>query len=118
MLQEVILNSIARRDEEGNAQNIFMVGDVKQSIYSFRFAQPELFLQKLEDYHLDRSPRKIFLQKNYRSRAEILTGVNEIFEYLMRKECGGVEYSGEQALVPGGATPEPEPGMEDFYPKI
>ena len=118
MLQEVILNSIARRDEEGNAQNIFMVGDVKQSIYSFRFAQPELFLQKLEDYHLDRNPRKIFLQKNYRSRAEILTGVNEIFEYLMRKECGGVEYSGEQALVPGGATPEPDPGMEDFYPKI
>lgn len=46
MLQEVILNSIARRDEEGTAQNIFMVGDVKQSIYSFRFAQPRAFPAK------------------------------------------------------------------------
>lgn len=118
MLQEVILNSFARRDEEGRAENIFMVGDVKQSIYRFRFAQPELFLQKLEDYHTDRVPRKIFLQKNYRSRAEVLTGINEIFESLMRRECGGVEYSREQSLIPGGDTPDPDPGMEDFYPKI
>lgn len=88
-IQEDILQGISRQ-----SGNIFMVGDVKQSIYGFRNACPELFSEKLNDpgFH------KIYLQENYRSRKEIVDGVNEIFGAIMTPELGGVAYDENQKL--------------------
>ena len=70
-----------------------MVGDVKQSIYKFRLARPEIFMQKLAQYrHLDNKTERIDLDSNFRSRAEVLNSVNDVFGRLMRSEIGGVEY--------------------------
>ncbi len=92
-MQENILNSVARKDENGNIYNIFMVGDVKQSIYRFRQARPQLFLSK-EDKYLsdDLCGTILYLNMNYRSSKEILDGVNFIFDKVMRKDFGGIEY--------------------------
>ena len=117
-IQERILNSIAKKDVDGQTENIFMVGDVKQSIYGFRYARPQLFMQKLKDYHEHSAPKKVFLQKNYRSRSEILEAVNSIFESLMQEACGGIEYSAEQALRAGRPAPESEADMEEFRPEL
>lgn len=117
-IQERILNSVAKRDGQGAICNVFMVGDVKQSIYGFRYACPELFLYKLEEYRTDGAPRKIFLQKNYRSRGEILAGVNAVFKSLMNRESGEIEYTAQQALQAGRSYPEAAGGMEDFRPRL
>ncbi len=116
LVQEELLNAVARRDEEGEPCNIFMVGDVKQSIYSFRAADPSLFTEKLERYHTDASPRKIFLTRNYRSRETILKAVNTVFEEIMHKDLSGVDYDADQALVPGKTFPEAPEGTENFRP--
>ena len=92
-LQEEILNSVARRDDEGRACNIFMVGDVKQSIYRFRLAKPKLFMDKSENYaREDGDGILLNLNTNYRSGKEILDATNFIFSMLMTKELGGIEY--------------------------
>ena len=92
-LQEEILNSVARRDSEGRACNIFMVGDVKQSIYRFRLAKPKLFMEKSENYAKEDGDGILLnLNTNYRSRKEILDATNFIFGMLMTKELGGIEY--------------------------
>ncbi|MBQ1327963.1 MAG: UvrD-helicase domain-containing protein [Eubacterium sp.] len=92
-MQENILNSVARKDENGNLYNIFMVGDVKQSIYRFRQARPQLFLSKENTYLSNEIMGTIlYLNMNYRSSKEILDGVNFIFEKVMRKDFGGIEY--------------------------
>ena len=76
-----------------------MVGDVKQSIYRFRQAKPELFLEKYSSYSKDEGKnRKIQLYKNFRSRFEVITGVNFIFKELMSKVVGELEYIDEEAL--------------------
>ena len=100
-VQELILSSIARRGAAGGTSNIFMVGDVKQSIYGFRQARPELFLEKYEAYHETGLPRKITLQQNFRSRREILEGVNFIFGALMCRESAQMEYTEREALYAG-----------------
>ena len=85
LIQEYILTSVSR----GN--NIFMVGDVKQSIYRFRQAMPELFLDKYKNYSLDTANEKglkIQLFKNFRSRENVLDFTNLIFESLMSEELG------------------------------
>jgi len=108
MVQEVIIHMISRQDAE--APNVFMVGDVKQSIYRFRQARPELFMDKYHTYSEkpgDKN-RKIKLNKNFRSRHEIIHGVNHIFKQIMSSNVGEVDYTDEEALNPGAQFEEPE----------
>ncbi len=107
MVQELILTSISKKAL--GAHNLFMVGDVKQSIYRFRQARPELFMEKQESYTLeDGTSQRINLSRNFRSRAEVLDTVNYIFERIMKKELGNVSYDQEAALYLGASMPEPE----------
>ncbi|MDE7222658.1 MAG: UvrD-helicase domain-containing protein, partial [Acetatifactor sp.] len=93
-------------EEEGH-YNRFMVGDVKQSIYKFRLARPELFLEKYETYtQEDGSRQRIDLSRNFRSRKEVLTAVNGIFANLMSRDKGGIEYDSHAALHAGASYPE------------
>ena len=95
LVQEYILTSVSR----GN--NIFMVGDVKQSIYKFRQARPELFLEKYKTYSLDEANTKglkIQLFKNFRSRENILDFTNTIFANIMSEALGEIDYSEEEYL--------------------
>ena len=96
LVQESILTSIS------NGKNIFMVGDVKQSIYKFRQARPELFLDKYEKYVVEDSSEakgnKIQLFKNFRSRENILDTTNLIFKDIMSKKLGDIDYTEEEYL--------------------
>ncbi len=95
LVQEYILTSVSR----GN--NIFMVGDVKQSIYKFRQARPKLFLDKYDSYKLEPANgenRKIQLFKNFRSRSNILDFTNLVFEDIMSRELGNIEYNQDEYL--------------------
>ena len=84
-----------------------MVGDVKQSIYKFRQANPELFLEKYINYReFEDSNRKIMLYKNFRSREEIINGVNYIFKTLMSNTVGELEYDEKEALNLGASYGE------------
>lgn len=97
-VQELILTSISRND----TPNLFMVGDVKQSIYRFRLARPELFMEKYASYTKEESAhQKIELHQNFRSRKSVLDSVNYFFYQLMHKSVGNVEYDKEAALYPG-----------------
>ena len=108
LVQEKILTSISR----GN--NIFMVGDVKQSIYKFRQARPELFLEKYSTYALKSEQNveskgiKIQLFKNFRSRRNVLEVTNQIFENIMSEKLGNVEYNNEEYLNYGADYPKLE----------
>ena len=98
-VQELILTSISRTDPP----NLFMVGDVKQSIYRFRLARPEHFMvKKYETYTKEESEhQKIELHQNFRSRKSVLDSVNFFFYQLMHKAVGNVEYDKDAALYPG-----------------
>lgn len=112
-VQETLLCSISR--EERGENNIFMVGDVKQSIYRFRLARPELFMKKYDSYLLEESTtQRIDLHKNFRSRAEVLACTNDIFYKIMARSLGNVEYDAEAALYPGASYPV----SADFTPEI
>ena len=112
-VQETLLRSISR--EERGENNIFMVGDVKQSIYRFRLARPELFMKKYDSYSLEESTtQRIDLHKNFRSREEVLTCTNDIFYKIMARSLGNVEYDAEAALYPGASYPV----GADFIPEI
>ena len=107
LVQEAILTSISK----GN--NIFMVGDVKQSIYKFRQARPELFLQKYDEYKnkeekTQEDNLKIQLFRNFRSRQNILNITNLVFETIMSKELGDINYNENEYLNYGANYPEPE----------
>lgn len=103
-VQEVLLRMISTEDE--GAYNRFMVGDVKQSIYKFRLARPEIFMEKLDAYRkFDAEKERIDLDSNFRSRAEVLESVNEVFFRIMRKEIGGVGYDDEVSLKTGASYP-------------
>ena len=105
-VQEVILSTIAKQKEP----NRFMVGDVKQSIYRFRQAKPEIFLQKYATYDTDLSSKykKIMLYKNFRSRKEVVDSVNYIFEHIMSKNLGEIDYNEEEKLNLGANFEEVE----------
>ncbi len=137
LVQEILLNSIAGKGT--GERNLFMVGDVKQSIYSFRLARPALFLEKYHTYRLleeDQKERKqerlfsdgrdageegaegmpgkkpqtspgvrIDLRQNFRSRREVLEGVNGIFREAMQEDLGGIAYDDANALYPGAKFP-------------
>ena len=103
LVQEYILTSVSR----GN--NIFMVGDVKQSIYKFRQARPQLFLNKYNEYKLEpkeKENRKIQLFKNFRSRKNILDFTNLVFENIMSLELGNINYDQNEYLNLGSTYEE------------
>jgi len=106
LVQEIIINMISRDDT--GTPNVFMVGDVKQSIYRFRQAKPELFLDKYNHYSSEANSlyRKILLFKNFRSRKEVVDGVNFIFKQIMSESVGELDYSDIEKLNPGASYPE------------
>ena len=104
-VQEALITSISR--ERFGCPNVFMVGDVKQSIYRFRLARPELFMEKYSHYSReDSSHQMIELQQNFRSRETVLTSVNDVFYQIMTKNLGGITYTEETALYPGARFEE------------
>lgn len=106
LVQEMILTAVS--GESRGQNNRFMVGDVKQSIYRFRQAMPELFNEKYEIYPPEEGgkTRKVILSKNFRSRKNILDGINFLFRQIMQKEFGDVAYDAEASLYAGAAFPE------------
>ena len=101
-VQETIIDLVSRKNSDN--PNVFMVGDVKQSIYRFRQAKPELFMEKYINYTLEESNnRKIQLYKNFRSRKEVIDGVNYIFKEIMSETVGELEYTDEEALNLGAS---------------
>ena len=116
MVQELILTSISRCSMGQN--NMFMVGDVKQSIYRFRLACPELFMEKYDTYTEEASKsQKIELHKNFRSRKEVLEDVNFVFRKIMHRNLGNVEYDDNAALYAGIAFPKLTVNVENQYDK-
>ena len=97
--QDMIFRAVSR-----DGKNLFMVGDVKQSIYSFRQARPEIFMENAKrcvPYGSGRFPAKIILGRNFRSRAGVTGAVNFVFGRLMSAEFGGVDYGEAERLIPG-----------------
>ncbi|MDD7739735.1 MAG: helicase-exonuclease AddAB subunit AddA [Fusicatenibacter sp.] len=110
-IQEALLLAVSK-EEEGK-RNRFMVGDIKQSIYGFRLARPELFLEKYHSYSPeDGKEQRIDLYQNFRSRAEVLTTVNTVFSQIMTEELGGIAYDEQAKLHPGAQFPEGEKKSE------
>lgn len=102
-VQELLLSSVARDN------NRFMVGDVKQSIYRFRLARPELFVEKYNTYtDTESTSQKVILSRNFRSRREVLAQINLLFEQLMTPALGQIAYDEAAALYPGAEYPETE----------
>lgn len=108
-VQEVLLSAVSR--EYGESPDRFMVGDMKQSIYKFRMARPEIFLEKYHRYEVQGTENvRIDLKKNFRSRKEIIDLVNHVFYPLMGREVGGIVYDEDAALYAGAEYPERESG--------
>lgn len=104
-LQEKILYSVAKKIND--KKRVFMVGDVKQSIYKFRMACPEMFIEKLYRFTDEESScQRVILSNNFRSRKQLVDFVNSVFEKLMIKDIGGFDYDNNQKLVYSA----------DFYP--
>ncbi len=108
-LQEDILTSVSGISQ--GRYNMFMVGDVKQSIYRFRMARPDLFVDKYNRFEDEGREVKIELKNNFRSRNVVLEPVNYFFYQLMGKDLGGIEYNKDIALVPSKDFPKPEDGV-------
>ena len=116
LVQEFLLQSISGEDD--GRFNRFMVGDVKQSIYKFRLARPELFLEKFATYQKeDGSCVRVDLKQNFRSRHEVTDCVNDLFLQLMHRELGGVEYDADAALYPAAQFPEADDTAADAQEK-
>ncbi|MEG1426849.1 MAG: 3'-5' exonuclease, partial [Oscillospiraceae bacterium] len=104
-VQDCIFRALSKSDS-----NKFMVGDVKQCIYSFRQAMPDIFIDYKEsfaryDAKKDQYPATIVLDKNYRSRNTVIESVNYVFSQLMSKSAGGIDYVGDEALALGADYP-------------
>lgn len=117
-VQELLLKSVS--GEEKGRYNRFMVGDVKQSIYKFRLARPEIFMEKYDTYVINKEAMKsgancvrIDLSMNFRSRREVTDAVNFICGQLMRKSVGNVEYDQNAALYVGASYPESKQNMDE-----
>ncbi len=112
-VQNAIFSALSRQ-----GKNLFLVGDVKQSIYRFRLADPTIFLEKYRAFPFagqaeEGGPRKLILSRNFRSRAEILSAVNDVFKNIMSTELGEMEYTADEMLYPGAEYPSvPEPCVE------
>ena len=110
-LQEAILNGLKRPETEGDRQYAFYVGDVKQSIYRFRLAEPGLFLRKLNRFSAaeDAEERRIVLNRNFRSKSSVLSAVNRVFEHVMDSRVTEIDYDDDAHLIPGmPSTGDPE----------
>lgn len=101
-VQELILYLVS------NENNRFMVGDVKQSIYSFRLADPDIFTEKYNTYLCEKGTdnERIDMYRNFRSRGEIISGINFLFMQLMQRELGGISYDKNAMLYLGADFPE------------
>lgn len=107
LVQEILMQTVSGWVNE--RKNIFMVGDVKQSIYRFRLSRPELFLEKFYTYNIEESQtQRIDLHRNFRSRKEVLESANAIFRQIMTEKLGGIVYDEQAALYPGAEYPETE----------
>ncbi len=106
LVQEYLLSAIS--GEEEGRYNRFMVGDVKQSIYKFRLARPELFLEKYDTYQETGDLCRIDLAKNFRSRIQVVDAVNDVFSRIMSRQIGGIAYDDKAALYPGAVYPAQE----------
>lgn len=119
MVQEELIRALS--GERFGRPDVFMVGDVKQSIYGFRLARPELFMSKYESYKKAGAPGgasgdetsgseekgvRIELNRNFRSRQEVISAVNEVFYPLMKKDLGGIDYDEEARLYKGAEMQE------------
>ena len=116
LVQEYILSTISKNN------NIFMVGDVKQSIYRFRQARPELFLEKYEKYKLvddkiDNEDAKILLFQNFRSRSNILNITNLVFDTIMSKKLGDIDYTETEYLRQDKDYDSPQAEITNFAGK-
>lgn len=105
-VQNVIFQAVSQQ-----GQRLFMVGDVKQSIYRFRLADPTIFLEKYRNFPpadraADGEPRRILLTRNFRSRPQVLEGANFLFRNLMSQEFGEMDYTDDEALYPGAPFSE------------
>ncbi len=113
-LQETLLQSVTRC--QSGQYNLFMVGDVKQSIYGFRGSRPDLFLDKYNSYSKTGGPKqRIDLHQNFRSRSQVVDSVNALFRQMMRKDLGNIEYDDDAALYVGAVYDDPGPGQESIY---
>ncbi len=115
-LQDELIKALSA--ERFGRPNVFMVGDVKQSIYGFRLACPDLFIKKYNAYQdPEGNGMRIILGENYRSRKEIVDYINYIFEKIMLPDIGGIDYLDGNTMVAGAKFPEyPEP--EKLAPEI
>lgn len=120
-VQELLLSVVSR--EYGESPNRFMVGDMKQSIYRFRMARPEIFMGKYNAYGDDTETEfanctRIDLKRNFRSRSNVLDLVNHVFRPLMHSEVGGIEYDEAAALYLGANYPDDTSGEDVFKPEL
>ncbi len=106
LVQEIILTAVSA--EEIGRYDRFIVGDVKQSIYSFRQARPDLFIDKQRQYDKIPPHMEVDLSGNFRSRSEVIDSVNRVFERIMHEECGGIEYGEDARLIAKASFPENE----------
>ena len=114
-VQNCIFRAVSRQGE-----NIFAVGDVKQSIYRFRLAEPGIFLEKYRTYApaeqaAPGQPRRMVLSRNFRSRREVLDATNFVFGAIMSREMGELDYTEEQQLHPGADYPEAAERETEFH---
>lgn len=111
--QDALFSAISR-----NEQNLFMVGDVKQSIYGFRQAMPDIFITRqkaYDEYDGAHFPAAITLGHNFRSRKTVADSVNFVFSQLMSEEMGGLTYDQHHALIPAATYPEGDGFETAFY---
>ncbi|MGG4209225.1 helicase-exonuclease AddAB subunit AddA [Bacillus safensis] len=109
LVQETILKLVSKGEHAADG-NLFMVGDVKQSIYRFRLAEPMLFLNKYKQFTPDgkETGKRIDLNKNFRSRSDVLDSTNFLFKQLMGETVGEIEYDEQAELKLGASYPESE----------
>ncbi|MER3125640.1 helicase-exonuclease AddAB subunit AddA [Bacillus pumilus] len=107
LVQETILKLVSKGEHSAEG-NLFMVGDVKQSIYRFRLAEPMLFLNKYKQFQLDgkETGKRIDLNKNFRSRSDVLDSTNFLFKQLMGETVGEIDYDEKAELKLGANYPE------------
>ncbi|MFD1850033.1 helicase-exonuclease AddAB subunit AddA [Oceanobacillus bengalensis] len=112
LVQETILRLVSDQTGPGNR---FMVGDVKQSIYRFRHAEPTLFIQKYKQFEKEESEgKRIDLANNFRSREHVLIGANYIFRQILNEELGDIDYDEKAELIYGNKTYDELPFTEPF----
>ncbi len=112
-LQDAFFSAVSKKSR--GEPNLFIVGDVKQSIYRFRHSDPTVFSEKVKSFSDGDGKRKMILSKNFRSRRDVVESVNSVFERIMREDTGGVEYDESQRLACGAAYVECSLDKSEIY---